>query len=166
MLRSRDFYLKNVYNIKGKKLGVIEDIYIDFFKGKVTGFKCSISNFFQKKNYIDIDDVIEFGDDIIIFEEKQGNGLGFKSIKNIEVIDVDNNVRGILEDIIIDDYEYSIKGIVISSGLIDRLIKGKEVLLLDQCILGDEFILYTGKDNIKFKTMPHKMERKNEFSQV
>ena len=166
MLRSRDFYLKNVYNIKGKKLGVIEDIYIDFFKGKVTGFKCSIYNFFQINNYIDIDDVIEFGDDIIIFEEKQGNGLGFKSIKNIEVIDVDNNVRGILEDIIIDDYEYSIKGIVISSGLIDRLIKGKEVLLLDQCILGDEFILYTGKDNIKFKTMPHKMERKNEFSQV
>ena len=127
MLKSKDFYLKNIYSSEWKRLGVI-------------------------------DDVIEIGRDIIVFKEKHGNGLGFKSLKNMEVIDINGSIKGVLEDIIIDDYNYSIKGIVISSGLIDRLIKGKEILLLEQCVLGDEYILYTGKNNVMFKTMPHNME--------
>ena len=166
MLKSKDFYLKNIYSSEGKRLGVIEDIYIDFYNRKITGFKCSASGLFSKMNYIDIDNVIEIGRDIIVFKEKHGNGLGFKSLKNMEVIDINGSIKGVLEDIIIDDYNYSIKGIVISSGLIDRLIKGKEILLLEQCVLGDEYILYTGKNNVMFKTMPHNMENKNECSNV
>lgn len=166
MLKSRDFYFKNIYDNEGRKLGLIEDIYIDFYKGKITGFKCSVSGFFSKKNYIDIEDVINLGEDIIVREKKQGHGLGLKSLKNIEVLDICGVVKGVLEDIIIDEYSYEIKGIVISSGLIDRLVKGKEILLLEQCILGDEYILYSGRNNIMFKSIPHNLESKNEFSKV
>ena len=101
-----------------------------------------------------------------MIEEKQGNGLGLKSLKNIEVVDINGIVKGVFEDIIVDEYSYLIKGIVISSGLIDRLIKGKEILLLEQCILGDEYILYNGKDNIMFKSIPHNLESKNESSKA
>lgn len=166
MLKSKDFYLKNVYNSEGRKLGVIEDVYIDFYKGKITGFKCSVSALFSRKNYIDIEDVINIGEDIIVIEEKQGNGLGLKSLKNIEVVNINGIVKGVFEDIIVDEYSYLIKGIVISSGLIDRLIKGKEIILLEQCILGDEYILYNGKDNIMFKSIPHNLESKNESSKA
>lgn len=164
MLKSKDFYLKNIYDINGKKLGVVEDLYIDFYNEKVIGFKCSVSKLFFKNDYIDIDDVIEFNDAVIAYNRKQGNGLSLKSLKNIDIIDINGVKKGVFEDIIVDGRDYSIKGIIASSGIIDRLIKGKEIFLLEQCILGEEYILYTGKNNIEFKTMPHNMENKNEFA--
>ncbi|MDU7439067.1 MAG: hypothetical protein E7L05_00480 [Clostridium sp.] len=45
-------------------------------------------------------------------------------------------------------------------------LKGKEIILLEQCILGDEYILYNGKDNIMFKSIPHNLESKNESSKA
>ena len=166
MLRSKDFYLKDIYNTRGKRIGIIEDIYMDFYNGMIVGFKSSGSSLFSKKNYIDIEDIVEIGKDVIVYEEKKGNGLSFKSLKNMEVIDVNGVPRGVLEDILVDDYSYCIKGVIISSGLIDRLIKGKEILLLDQCVLGDDYILYTGRSNVIFKSIPSNMENKYEFTKA
>ena len=166
MLKSKDFYLKNIYSNEGRKIGVVEDIYMDFYHGKIVGFKSSATGIFSRSNYIDINDVIDIGEDVIVYEGKKGSGLGLKAIKNMKIIDSNGSIKGVLEDIIIEDYSYTIKGIVISSGLIDRLVKGKEVLLIDECILGDQYILYTGKNNVLFKTMPHNMEEKNEYSKA
>lgn len=166
MLRSKDFYLKDIYDTRGKKIGIIEDIYMDFYNGRITGFKSSGSSLFSKKNYIDIEDVIEIGKDVIVYEEHEGNGLSLKLLKNMDVIDINGSIKGVLEDILVDDYNYSIKGIIVSSGIIDRLIKGKEILLLGQCILGDEYILYTGKSNVTFKSIPNNMENEHEFTQA
>lgn len=166
MLKSKDFYLKNIYSNEGRKIGVVEDIYIDFYNGKIVGFKSSETGIFSRSNYIDINAVIDIGEDVIVYESKRGSGLGVKSLKNMKIIDSNGSIKGVLEDIIIEEYSYAIKGIVISSGLIDRLVKGKEILLIDECILGDEYILYTGKNNILFKTMPHNMEKKNEYSKA
>ncbi|NRV36354.1 uncharacterized protein YrrD [Clostridium beijerinckii] len=79
----------------------------------------------------------------------------------MEVIDTLGNVKGVLEDIIIDIQDYSIKAIVISSGLVDKMIKGKQIILLNRCILGEEYILYTGNEGVMFKTLPHNMDRHN-----
>ena len=163
MFKSKDFYLKTIYDNKGKKLGVIEDICLDFYNGKITGFKSSSSGLLSKNSYIDIEDIIEIGESIIVYKISEEMGLELKSLKNMNVIDVNGFIKGILEDIIIDEYDYTINGIVISSGIIDRLIKGKEILLLDECILGEEYILYTGKNNVSFKTMPHNMEKSREY---
>lgn len=163
MFKSKDFYLKTIYDNKGKKLGVIEDICLDFYNGKITGFKSSSSGLLSKNSYIDIEDIIEIGESIIVYKTSEEMGLELKSLKNMNVIDVNGFIKGILEDIIIDEYDYTINGIVISSGIIDRLIKGKEILLLDECILGEEYILYTGKNNVSFKTMPHNMEKSREY---
>lgn len=161
MFKTRDFYFKKVYNIKGKKIGIIEDIYIDFYLGKVVGFKVSSSILFSKNNYIDMEEIIDIGEDVIINSIGQGTGLAFKELKYMEVIDKLSNVKGVLEDIIIDIKDYSIKAIVISSGLIDKMIKGKQIILLNKCILGEKYILYTGNEGILFKSMPHNMESYN-----
>ena len=161
MFKTRDFYFKKVYNIKGKKVGIIEDLYIDFFLGKVVGFKVSNSSFFSKNNYIDMQDIIDIGEDVIIDSIRKGTGLTFKELKYMEIIDKLSNIKGVLEDIIIDIRDYSIKAIVISSGLIDKMIKGKQIILLNRCVLGEKYILYTGDEGILFKSMPHNMENYN-----
>jgi len=161
MFKTRDFYFKKVYNIKGKKIGIIEDIYIDFYLGKVVGFKVSSSILFSKNNYIDMEEIIDIGEDVIINSIGQGTGLAFKELKYMEIIDKLSNVKGVLEDIIIDIKDYSIKAIVISSGLIDKMIKGKQIILLNKCILGEKYILYTGNEGVLFKSMPHNMESYN-----
>lgn len=161
MFKTRDFYFKKVYNVKGKKIGIIEDLYIDFHLGKVLGFKISNSLLFSKNNYVDMQDVVDIGEDIIIDSIRNGSGLTFKEVKYLEVIDTFGNVKGVLEDVIIDIGDYSIKAIVISSGLIDKMIKGKQIILLSKCILGENYILYSGNEGVRFKTMPHNMENCN-----
>lgn len=161
MFKTRDFYLKKVYSVEGKKIGVIEDLYIDFYYGKVIGFEVSNHSLFSKKNYVNIGDVIDIGEDMIISSINRGTGLKFKQIKDMDIIDTLGNVKGVLEDLIIDTQDYSIKGIVITSGLLDKMIKGKEIILINRCILGEKYILYTGNDGILFKSMPHNMEKQN-----
>ena len=161
MFKTRDFYFKKVYNINGKKIGIIEDLYIDFYLGKVVGFKVSNSILFSKNNYVDMQDIIDIGEDVIINSIRKGEGLTFKEIKYMEIIDTLSNIKGVLEDIIIDIQDYSIKAIVISSGLIDKMIKGKQIILLNRCILGEKYILYTGNEGVLFKSMPHNMENYN-----
>lgn len=161
MFKTRDFYFKKVYDLRGKKIGIIEDIYIDFYLGKIIGFKVSSSILFSKNNYVDMEEIIDIGDDVIINSIRRGTGLAFKELKYMEIIDKLSNVKGVLEDIIIDALDYSIKAIVISSGLIDKMIKGKEIILINKCILGEKYILYTGNEGISFKSMPHNMEDYN-----
>ena len=161
MFKTRDFYFKKVYDIKGKKIGIIEDLYIDFYLGKVIGFKVSNKMLFSKKNYVDMEDIIDIGEDMIITSIRKGEGLTFKEIKYMEIMDMLSNIKGVLEDIVIDIQDYSIKAIVISSGLIDKMIKGKEIIILNRCILGEKYILYTGNEGILFKSMPHNMDNYN-----
>src|SRR5471030_1797081 len=161
MFKTRDFYFKKVYDIKGKKIGIIEDLYIDFYLGKVIGFKVSNKMLFSKKNYVDMEDIIDIGEDMIITSIRKGEGLTFKEIKYMEIMDMLSNIKGVLEDIVIDIQDYSIKAIVISSRLIDKMIKGKEIIILNRCILGEKYILYTGNEGILFKSMPHNMDNYN-----
>ncbi|NOW61207.1 sporulation protein YlmC with PRC-barrel domain [Clostridium saccharobutylicum] len=71
MFKTRDFYLKKVYNVDGKKIGTIEDLYIDFYLGKILGFKISNHVLFSKKDYVAMEDVIDIGEDVIINDIKK-----------------------------------------------------------------------------------------------
>jgi uncharacterized protein YrrD len=166
MFKTRDFFLKNVYNIKGKKIGIIEDLYIDFHAGRILGFKVSNSSLFSKNDYVDMEDVIDIGEDMIINLIKKGNGLTFKEIKYMEIIDTLGNIKGVLEDIIIDIEDYSIKAILMTSGLVDKMIKGKQIILLNRCVLGEKYILYNENQGVSFKSMPHNMEKYNAITKA
>ncbi|WP_066894004.1 PRC-barrel domain-containing protein [Clostridium nigeriense] len=156
MLKTKDFYLLKVYDIRGKYLGVIEDIYIDFNKGRIQGFLISNYLLFNKRNFIKINDIISIEDVIIIKELNKKEGISFKTIKDMDVKDRNNIIKGVLEDIIIEEKDFSIKGLIISSGIFDRIIRGKEILLPKDCILGEDFILYFGSNEVKFQSMPRK----------
>lgn len=159
MYRIRDFYLKKVIDLNGKKLGTIVDIVIDFYKGKLLGFKVSNKYLLSKKNFVPIDKVLDISDCVIACEVRKNAGIEFKYIKDMEVKDLNGFTKGAVEDIIINKADFSIKGLIISSGFFDKLINGKKILLINDCILGENFILYTDKDTISFKSIPHSMER-------
>ncbi len=163
MIRSKEFLLKNVYDIRGKKLGVVEDLYIDFFKGIIIGLKISTHAFFSKKNCVFIDDIISIDKEILVKELKEGTGLRLQEVKGMDIIDLNGNLKGVVEDCIIDEVGLTIKGLVVSTGLIERLLKGKEVILINECILGEDYVLYVGNKNVTLKSMPRK-EEKNEVS--
>lgn len=158
MLRTRDFYLKKVYDTNGKKIGTIEDIYIDFYNGRITGFEVSNYTLLSKKNYLDIDDVVYMGEYIVADSIRKGNGLKFKDIKSMDVVNRKKELMGVLDELIINIEDNSIKGLILSSGMIDTMINGKEIILISDCILGEKYILYTGNLKVSFKSMPHEME--------
>lgn len=163
MLRSKDFYMKSVYDISGKKIGIVEDLFINFFEGKIIGIKISNYALFSKKNFINCEDIISIDRDIVVRKSIQGDGLKLKSVKGMEIIDLNGDIKGVMEDLIIEEKDFSIKGLLVSTGVIERLLKGKDVLLVNECILGEEYILYIGKGDVTLKAMPRKGE-KNEIS--
>ncbi|MDV4152337.1 PRC-barrel domain-containing protein [Clostridium sp. AL.422] len=156
MLKTKDFYLQKVFDIRGKYIGLIDDIYIDFHKGVIKGFLISNYLLFSKRNFIRTQDIVSIEDVIIIKELTKKEGISFKSIKDKDVKDKNNVIKGILEDLLIEKEDLSIKGLVISSGIFDRIIKGKEILLLKECILGEDFVLYYGNNDVKFQSIPRK----------
>ncbi|VYT77775.1 photosystem reaction center subunit H [Clostridium tertium] len=156
MLKTKDFYLLKVYDLRGKYLGIIGDVYIDFSTGIVKGFLISNYKFFSKKNFITTSNIMTIEDVMIVKELDLKEGISFREIKDIDVRDRNNTILGVLEDLIIEEKDFSIKGLIISSGIFDRIFKGKEILLHKQCILGEDFILYYGNGEVRLKTLPRK----------
>lgn len=154
LIKSKDFYLLKVYDSKGKYLGTVEDIYIDFYNEKVEGF--TISNFFRfsKKNFVKKEDIISMEEVIIAKNLSFKIGIPFKSIKYMDIKDNKNVMEGVLEELIIEKEDFSIKGMIMSSGIFDKMFKGKEILLLKKCILGEDFILHEGSEEVRLKSLP------------
>ncbi|SHE89660.1 PRC-barrel domain-containing protein [Clostridium fallax] len=156
MHRVNDFHMIRVLNVKGEKIGEIKDVEIDYFKEIITGFKIS-SKGFSKKNFIDAKDILSINKVIIAKEAKKHEGLNFEKIKDMEVLNKNGVIIGIVEDLLIDIENFKIKGLIISSGLINKFLKGKEVLLLGETILGEKSILYFGNSKINLAAMPHRV---------
>lgn len=157
MLKTRDFYLMKVYDSKGKYLGVINDLSIDFNEGKVKGFIISTFSLVKKRNFAAIEDILSFEEVLIVTGLRVVEGLKFKEIKYMDILNKVNVMKGVLEDLVIDKKDYSIHGLIISSGVFDRMFKGKEIILLKSCTLCEDYILYTGEDGVRFKTLPHNL---------
>ena len=157
MFKTRDFYLMKVYDTNGKYLGSVSDIAIDFYEGNVKGFIISSLSIFTKKNFVKKENIISLEDVIIVSSIESYKGLTFNNIKFMDIVDNQNIMKGVLEDLIIDKNEFVIKGMIMSSGVIDTMFKGKEIILSSGCILCEKFILYKGKEYIKLKTLPHNL---------
>ena len=101
-----------------------------------------------------IEDFIYFDECLIVKKVTDTRYLAFSSIKGMEVIDIQGNIIGIVEDILFDD-KFSIKGLIISPGILRKISVGKGVLLINDIIIGDNNVLYYGKNNIKFSILRH-----------
>ena len=71
-------------------------------------------------------------------------------------------IKDVVEDVLIKEDDYSIKGIVVGAGIIDKLIYGREVILINQSVLGEDCILYLGDSNVVVKNIPHEVKN-NEY---
>ena len=166
MFKWRDFYLMKVYDSKNKYIGVVEDVSIDFNKGIIEGFTISPASIIKKHTFVSSDAIVSIDKVMRIKETSKFKGLKFKEIKFIDIINANNKLIGVLEDLIIDKEEFSIKGLIISSGIFDKMFKGKEIITLKHCILGDDYILYNGNERIKLKTLPHNLGGSKDVSKA
>lgn len=166
MFKWRDFYLMKVYNSKNKYIGVIEDVSIDFNRGIIEGFTISPASIIKKHTFVSSDAIVSIDKVMRIKETSKFKGLKFKEIKFIDILNANNKLIGVLEDLIIDKESFSIKGLIISSGIFDKMFKGKEIIILKHCILSDDYILYNGNERIKLKTLPHNLGGSKDVSKA
>lgn len=54
------------------------------------------------------------------------------------------------------------KGLVVSTGFLDKILKGKHVILIKETILGEHNILFYGNENLCLKSVPHNFLKRNE----
>ncbi|MPQ32019.1 photosystem reaction center subunit H [Clostridium estertheticum] len=156
MFKSKDFIFMNVVSVDGKKIGFIKDLLIDFNKGKVIGFLISPYNFFQKNLSVLKEDIIYFNKDMVVKKVEKSTHLCLHSFISMDVIDICKNVLGMVEDITFTGNNFIIKGVIVSSGFITNLLRGKRIILINELILGEENILYIpNHDQYCFKSMPH-----------
>ena len=154
MYRIRDLIGLKVFDSNGKKVGVVCDLAIDYFNGKVMGFIIT-KKLFSKRDYVDLTNVISLSDTIMTEGVHVHRVLKFSEIKNFDLINKDGHMIGILEDILID-YDLYIRGLIVVSGLVDKFKNGKRVIQLKETILGEESILFFGNKNINMRMIPRK----------
>jgi uncharacterized protein YrrD len=158
MYRAKDFYMMEVKDVHGKKLGFIKDIDINFNEQCIAGFILSSYNIFKKEVKVLTEDIIIFNDIMIVKKITRKKSLELNSIKGMDVIDKDNNILGMVEEIIFEAIDFRIQGVIISSGIIKDFISGKRIFLLKNLILGDSNILCTYEDKkIEFFSRSHKI---------
>lgn len=158
MYRFKDLKFLDIYDCYGKKVGCVEDIAIDYYEKRLKGFIIS-SKFFSKKNYIPIENVLTISDSIIVNKISTYDGLVFGSIKGFDIINKGGEMIGVVEELIISRTDFSLKGLVTATGLFEKFIKGKTILLIGETILGENSILYFGNINITLKSIPHNFLR-------
>lgn len=164
MFKSKNILWKKVYDTNGKKIGMVKDIFIDIHKGNIEGI--DISNFysFRKKNNVSSKNILSIEEAITIKKESmQCSGMRFSKIKDMEVRDLNGGIKGNVEDLLIDEVDFSIKGLIVSPGILEKLIHGKEIILLNKARIKQDYILYTEDSNVVLKNIRHE-ENKNDFN--
>ena len=157
MYRAKDFRYMKVVNVKGKTLGYINDVLIDYHNKLVKGFSVSSLNLFKKSQQILVENIVAVDTVMIANEFNKESYIPFSEIRDLEVYNSRGMLIGVVEDIIIERKTYEIKGILISSGLIHKLIDGKSILIPSKCILADDYMIHFENDSkIKLYSMPHK----------
>lgn len=154
MLDSKKFLYMTVLNEKGKKIGYIKDLILNVSLKKVSGFETSTIKIFKKFQTISYRNIISYDNIMIISENSSIDGIRFSKLKSIDVMDTCGNIIGMVFDVIFDD-NFNLKGIIVTEGFLNDCKYGKKILLLDEIIIGDEYILYTRKNRFVMRSMIH-----------
>lgn len=166
MMRSKNFKMMNVYYASGRYAGFINNILVDFRENSVVGFSVACSSFTAKTVNILFTDIICYSSNMIISKTSKADLLKLSSIKNMDIIDINGNMIGVLEDILFDEKSFIIKGAVISSGYIYNFLKGKRVALIKDLIIGDKNILFLGNTNkIELLSKPHRLNMEDDYNE-
>ena len=98
METSKSFYMKKVYNSKGKKLGMIKDIILDLESKSILGFVVSNYSMFKKKNFLNVKDIKYIDEDKVIgILSPIKNGIRFSEYKYTDILDYFGILKGTME---------------------------------------------------------------------
>lgn len=148
----------DVISVKGKKLGFVNDILIDFNKKKVVGFSIATLGLFKKDINVMTENIVSFNSVMIITDLSKGKFLEFKQVKGMDVKDRDGNIIGMIEDVLFDEVTFIMGAVIISTGFITNFISGKKVILINDLMLGEKNMLYSRRnEKLKFSSLPHKL---------
>lgn len=159
MYRVKDLKHLDIYDCLGRKLGSTEDVVIDYYEKKVKGF-ITTTRLFSKKNYVALENILTISNSIVTKRITLFNGITFNEIRNFDIINKNGDMIGIIEDLIINEEDFSIRGIIIAEGLFQKFLNGKKILLIEDTILGENSILYFGSMDITLKSLPHNFFKK------
>ncbi len=154
MYRKYDFMSMEIYNLKGKRLGTVNDICLNFNENTVEGFMVESAVPFKKNGFIHKNDVVYFNDNMIVKNFGEKDGIPLKNILNMDVYNLDGHIVGIVSDVIIDE-KLRVVGLVLSSGLLKDIFEGRRIISAKKIILGEENIIYYGKERIVFRNLVH-----------
>lgn len=158
LYRTRDFIFKDVVSLSGNLMGFISDIILNFNEKRVQGFTITPNNLFKKNLNVFLENVVSFGDVVVVTDTNRQKLLQFSNIKGMNIVDRKGHLIGIVEDILFDKRTFLIKALLLSIGFINNFIDGKKILLIDELILGEKNLLYKGKnENLKFSNSPYKL---------
>jgi len=164
MYRTKDFMLMDVINIERKRIGFIKDMLINFNNGRLLGFCITPFRIFNKSIFVNIQDVIAFNSCIVVKNTSIKQGLMISEIRGMDVVDINGDLLGMVEDFIFEKRDFKITGVVVSTGFIRNLVHGKKVFLIKELILGEKNILYFSKNSkISFLTIPHELREVNKY---
>jgi uncharacterized protein YrrD len=156
MFRTRDFTMMDVINVKGKKIGFIKDIMIDFHKGRITGFIISPYSLVVRSTSVMREDIICFDRSMIVRKTSDNFSMSLKEFNGMDVLNSSGDNIGVFEDVIFDS-SFIIRGAIISSGIISKLFRGKKIVLINELVVGEKNLLYSGSHSrINFTSVPHK----------
>ncbi|GKX66623.1 PRC-barrel domain-containing protein [Inconstantimicrobium mannanitabidum] len=158
MLRKRDLLNNEVFFINGKKVGVVKEILVDFARKKVIGLEVSYLGILSHK-VVCTEDIISIDKKIIINKFSNTEGINLSKIMDLDIIDKKGELKGNVEDIIVSKDDFSIEGLICTSGFFRKILEGKTIFTLDTLILGEDNILYFGDYKVTLKSMPHKLIR-------
>lgn len=163
MYRSKEFMLMNVEDSKGKKIGVIKDLLLNFKDLRLTGFVLSTYSIFKKDEIVSAKDIIAFNEFMIVNKLGSREGVPLSKIKNLDVIDICGTTIGVVEDFLFCVETFRIKALVVSTGMIKNLFYGKRVILPTDFIIGDESVIYYPKNkNISMISKIHTIGKEDE----
>ncbi|URZ00860.1 PRC-barrel domain-containing protein [Clostridium felsineum] len=164
MIRSKKFINADVYSTEGKKIGIVDDIILNFNSGFVIGFKINKGKLFNKKCCISRENLVSFNSKMIVkFEEYKGTYIEFNNIRNMDVVNNDGTILGMVEEIIFDEKNFKIKGIIVSRGFFANLISGKKVILEGNYMLGKENLFcFTEDKKLNFVRLFHSISMEDD----
>ena len=154
--RAKDFYMMEVRDSLGYKLGIISGLSLDLNNHKVDGFCIHSRGIKNEIKKINMEDVIAFNEVMIVKDVHNSIGLNFNKLKGMEVYDLNNNLLGKVEEVLFNIVSYKVLGIILTTGFLKDIVKGKRILLADNLIIGEISILLMEKcEELEFFSKIH-----------
>ena len=138
---------------KGKKLGIIREIIFSPATKEVKAFVLERKGYEFLQKVILLKDVVHLGNDALVINDNSSivslrkaegagdlNGRG--NIKGLKVYTKSGNDLGIIEDVLFDYSKGIVEGVEVSDGILQDLVKGRNILpLFGKVEFSDEALL-------------------------